>query len=59
MLNEKKQKALQHRAVDAYSDFEKVHELVSYAYAEYEEKGDLKKCLKKLASEISVLAKSL
>jgi len=54
-----KQQALKHRAVDAYSDFEKVHELVSIAYAEYEENGNLKKVLKKLGTDISALAKNL
>lgn len=40
---------------DHYADFEPVHELVSAAYAKYEESGHLKDCLVDLGSAITKL----
>lgn len=57
--DKQKQRALRDRArsSDPYADFEPVHELVAEAYAKYEEKGNLKKCLKELGNSILSLAK--
>ena len=51
---EQEQKALKRRAVngDPYLDFEEVNSLVAISYTEYEENGNLKKCLIELGNAI-------
>ena len=57
--DKQKQKALQSRALssDPYEDFSEVHLLIAEHYAEYEEQGNLKKCLKELGNSILSLSK--
>ena len=41
---------------DTYADFEVVHELVSAAYAKYDEQGNLKECMVNLGKAITEAA---